>query len=116
MNKVGMRLRRARKEANLKQQVAAVELRMDQAELSRIETGNERARMMRIDELARASVLYGKSTDWLLGLSDIPSMRHDLAWRLDQLPPELARVVIEQTIHALHAYLADHGLLKLPSA
>ena len=99
-------------DAAIGQKVAALELGMDQAELSRIERCHPRARELRSGELIRAATLYNRSADWLLGLSDVPTLRQDLAWRLAQLPPELARIVIEQSIYALHEFLEDKGLLK----
>lgn len=113
MSITGQRMRLARKEAGLKQKTAARELRMEPSELSRIESGHPRARELRGSELVNAANLYNRSTDWLLGLSDSPRLRPDLAWRLAEIPPDLARYLIETPIYVLHEFLEQNQLLNL---
>lgn len=111
MQFVGARMKKARREARISQKVAARELGMDPSDLSKIENCRPGARILKAPELATAARLYNRSADWLLGLSDRPFLRPDLAWRLDELPAELAARLIETPIYILHEYLDIHGLL-----
>lgn len=116
MEFIGQRMRKARQEARIKQKDAARRLGMSPSELSRIERSDPRARRLRDYEIVRASQLYNRSADWLLGLSERPYLRADLAWRLSELPAELARQLIETQIYVLHEFLDMHELLPHQSS
>ncbi len=111
MEFVGARMQQARKEAKISQKTAAREMKIDPSDLSKIENCRPGARVLRAPELIIAARLYNKSVDWLLGLSPSPYLRPDLAWRLSELPPEVAVRLIETPIYLLHEYLEHHELL-----
>ena len=65
--KSAVRFRRAREESELTRTVAAKRLGMSEQTLYYIESGRRPPSIM---WLYRASLLYGLSTDWLLGMTD----------------------------------------------
>ncbi len=111
MQYVGLRMRKARQEEGIKQKEAARQLGISQSELSRIERDHPRARRLRDLEIILAARMYNRSADWLLGLSDRPYLRADLAWRLSELPPELVSQLIDTPLYVLHEFLDRHQLL-----
>lgn len=108
---VGQRMRLARREAGIKQKEAADKLGMQPADLSRIELERPGARELRAGEIIAAALMYNRSTDWLLGLSDGIDLTPDLVWRWKQLPPTLTRPLLETAVYVLFDHLED-GLLK----
>lgn len=111
MQYVGARMKKARKEAMIRQKAAARAMGMDPTDLSKIENCRPGARALKASEIAKAAILYNRSADWLLGLSDRPYLRPDLAWRLAELPAELAARLIETPIYVIHEFLEIHGML-----
>ena len=75
---IGKRLKRARTAADMWQAdlAAAMGERYDQTIVSAVEHGRS---SLRLDGLAKAAVALGVSTDYLLGLTDVPTPLAELA-------------------------------------
>ena len=98
---VSTRLVSLRKEKNLSQKEAAIELGVSQALLSHYEKG---IRECGLDFLCRASAFYDVSTDYLLGLTE-NKMMSDALFVEDELPQDSEMRM--STIFRSSVYLMD---------